>query len=86
MSVSIKLSSDLIDAARAEKALFDRSIGKQVEHWANIGKAFEAIPETNMHRIRDVLCGRFDAANLSDKEAAIFVCLLEDALGDLVAI
>jgi hypothetical protein len=36
---SIRLDSALIDAARSEGAIQKRSISKQIEHWAEVGKS-----------------------------------------------
>ncbi|MFM2287710.1 MAG: hypothetical protein RL684_853 [Pseudomonadota bacterium] len=69
---SIKLSTNLVDAARADAAVFHRSIGGQVEHWANIGRAIEASPGYTLDRVRAALAGEFDAELLTVEERAFF--------------
>ncbi|MEO7128699.1 MAG: hypothetical protein ABI040_07530 [Rhodoferax sp.] len=77
---SIKLPSDLVNAARVDAATFSRSIGGQVEHWANIGRAIEATPGFTTDRIRAALNGRLDAADLSGDEMMMFDDLLGAAM------
>lgn len=69
---SIKLPTELVEAARADAALFSRSVGGQVEHWANIGRAIESAPGFTLDRVRGALAGRFDASLLTDEEAMMF--------------
>ncbi len=69
---SIKLPTELVDAARSDAALFSRSIGGQVEHWANIGRAIESAQGFTLDRVRGALAGRFDASLLTDDEAVLF--------------
>lgn len=73
---SIKLPVDLIDAARQDAGVFSRSIGGQVEHWARIGQALEAVPGYSVDRVRAALEGRFDSAALCDDELRIMDDLL----------
>jgi len=42
-AVAIKVSADLADSARKEAAEADRSLTGQIEHWAKLGRAAEAI-------------------------------------------
>lgn len=65
---SIKLPADLVEDARIEGALFSRSISGQVEHWARLGQALEAMPGFPLSRVRAALEGRVDEAALSDDE------------------
>lgn len=39
MGMPVKLSDDLVRAARAEAKAADRSITAQIEHWAKLGRA-----------------------------------------------
>ncbi len=47
MSSPVKLSDELVRAARATAAAADRSIAGQVEHWAGLGRAVEAYLRTS---------------------------------------
>lgn len=45
MGMPVKLSDDLVRAARAQAEATDRSITSQIEHWAKLGRAVEiALP------------------------------------------
>jgi hypothetical protein len=72
---SIKLPTDLIEDARRDAAVFHRSIGGQVEHWARIGRAFEKIPGYTLDRVRAALDNQLDPGVLSADEWAIFADL-----------
>lgn len=41
--IAVKLSSDLAEAARLEASEANRSMTGQIEHWAKLGRAAEAI-------------------------------------------
>lgn len=41
MSTSIRLSDELVAAARRQAGLFHRSPPQQIEHWAAIGRVME---------------------------------------------
>ena len=69
---SIKLSVDLVDQARVDAGVFQRSIGGQVEHWARLGQAFEQVPGYTLDRVRAALEGRFNPDDLSEDEFAIY--------------
>jgi hypothetical protein len=81
---SIKLSTPLVDAARTDAALFHRSIGGQVEHWAKLGRAMESAPGFTTERIRAALAGEYDAMLLSGDETVIFDDLLGEAMGSVM--
>lgn len=78
---SIKVSSTLLETARAEAALFHRSAGGQLEHWARVGRAIEASPDFDYARVRAALSGQLDAAALSAEERALFL----DGFGEALA-
>lgn len=43
MGMPVKLSDELVAAARKEAASTDRSITGQIEHWAKIGRSVETV-------------------------------------------
>ncbi len=43
MGTPLKVSDDLVTAARREASATERSITAQVEHWAKIGRSVEAV-------------------------------------------
>ena len=57
MSVTLKLSDELIDLAKPHAAAKHRSIPKQIEYWARLGKVVEDNPELPLQFIQDTLLG-----------------------------
>jgi hypothetical protein len=79
---TVKLPAQLVDLARAEAAVFSRSISGQLEHWARIGRAMENAPGFTLDRARAAIEGRLDPALLSDEECRYYYDLLGDALAN----
>ena len=50
----VKLSDQLINDARPYATAMHRSIPKQIEHWARLGKAAEENPDMPISMIQDV--------------------------------
>lgn len=65
---SVKLKADLVDDARKEAELFNRSLGGQIEHWARVGRALEGAPQFSTERVRATLMGRLKMEELSAAE------------------
>lgn len=61
MSVALKLSDDLIALAKPHAAAKHRSIPKQIEYWARLGKSVEDNPELPFQFIQDTLLGLEEA-------------------------
>ena len=55
MATALKLSDELVAIARPRAAAEHRSIPKQIEHWARLGKAVEDNPELPVQFIKDTL-------------------------------
>lgn len=55
MATALKLSDELIEIAKPHAAAQHRSIPKQIEHWARLGKAVEDNPELPVQFIKDSL-------------------------------
>ncbi|GAA0580699.1 TA system antitoxin ParD family protein [Caenispirillum bisanense] len=58
MPTALKLSTDLVDAARPHAAALHRSVSKQIEHWARLGKAAEENPDLPGSFIQDILLAK----------------------------
>jgi len=58
MSTAVKISEDLLNAARLYAKVQHRSVAKQVEYWAQIGKIAEDNPDLPLSFIQDILQGR----------------------------
>ena len=55
MAVALKLSDDLVADAKAIAAAEHRSVPKQIEYWARIGKAVLENPELPLRLIQDTM-------------------------------
>jgi hypothetical protein len=57
MAVAMKLSDELVNAAKPYATAMQRSVPKQIEYWARIGKAAEDNPDLPLGFIVDTLVG-----------------------------
>jgi hypothetical protein len=73
MSSAVKLSDELVEAARAESAVWSRSMTEQVEHWARIGRAIERSGAFSQERVRSALRGEtaYDALTSEERVAVL---------------
>ena len=55
MSTTLKLSDDLIEIAKPHAAAEHRSVPKQIEYWARLGKAIDDHPDLPLQFIKDTL-------------------------------
>jgi hypothetical protein len=55
MATALKLSDELIDLAKPHATAQHRSVPKQIEYWARLGKAVEDNPELPIQFIKDTL-------------------------------
>jgi hypothetical protein len=62
-SRAIKLSKDIINEAHKYAAVFSRSVPKQIEHWAKIGRIAEENPDLPYNFIKDILVSLEKAKN-----------------------
>jgi hypothetical protein len=63
MSQSVRLSDELVEAAKAKAKLFYRSPPQQIEHWAAIGRVLEpALSYPALERLAEVGAADVDAA------------------------
>ncbi|WP_423681802.1 TA system antitoxin ParD family protein [Undibacterium sp. WLHG33] len=61
MGVVVKLSDELISLAQPYATVGHRSIPKQIEYWARLGKAAEDNPDLPVAFIRDVMLSEAEA-------------------------
>ncbi len=52
---TVKLSDDFINDAKATAIAMHRSVPKQIEHWARLGKIAEENPDLPIGFVKDVL-------------------------------
>lgn len=55
MAMTVKLSDEVLEEAKRYASVFSRSVPKQIEHWARVGRIAEENPELNYHMIMDIL-------------------------------
>ena len=67
MAIAIKVSDELVNDAKPYAAAEHRSVTKQIEYWARIGKAVTDNPELPVAIVREILLARQE--RLSDQAA-----------------
>jgi len=55
--IAVRLSEDIASSARAKAPANSRSVSKQIEHWAKIGKIAEENPDLPYEFIKGALEG-----------------------------
>ncbi len=78
---TVRLNSELIDAARDEADLLHRSLGGQIEHWARLGRAIEDVG-LPLKRVREALDGSLKIEALSRVEQDQLFDLLGGRFGN----
>lgn len=58
MSITIKLSDELINEARLYAEAYSHSAPKQIEYWSKIGKIAEENPDLSYNFIKDMLLAK----------------------------
>jgi hypothetical protein len=71
MSTALKVSDELVELARPHAAAEHRSIPKQIEHWARLGKLVEENPDMPLQFIKDTLLS-IEEANIGQRSAYRF--------------
>lgn len=61
MAVAMKLSDALVEDAKTVAAAEHRSVPKQIEYWARIGKAVLDNPDMPLQVIQDTMLSREEA-------------------------
>lgn len=79
-TATIKIPSALLEAARDEAALQDRSISGQVSHWMRIGRAIERSDRFSFDQVRDVLAGEQSPDALTADEQTAWFALIDEQI------
>lgn len=58
MSISVRISNDLYDAARSAARAEFRSVPQQIEFWARLGRAAYDNPDLPIEFVRDILMSK----------------------------
>jgi ParD-like antitoxin of type II bacterial toxin-antitoxin system len=60
MGIAVNLDNDLVRIARSYSGAESRSVPKQIEHWAKIGRIAEENPDLNYKAVKVILLGLED--------------------------
>ena len=60
MGITVNLDKELVSSARAYSQVQSRSVPKQIEHWAKIGRLVEENPDLSYRVIQSILLGLED--------------------------
>lgn len=61
MSIALKLPDDLVEMAKPHAAAGHRTVPKQIEYWARLGKLVEENPGLPLQFIKDILLAAEEA-------------------------
>jgi hypothetical protein len=60
MGIAVNLDQELVSIARSYSGAESRSVPKQIEHWAKIGRIAEENPDLSYSAIKKILLGLED--------------------------
>jgi len=60
---TVKLSDQLVNEAKRYAAVYSRSVPKQIEHWARMGKIAQENPDLSYEFIEQLLIARQEVAD-----------------------
>jgi hypothetical protein len=63
MGTAVRISHDIVSAAKKYSRIDHRSITGQIEHWARIGKCAEENPDLPYNLIKEILIGIAESEN-----------------------
>lgn len=62
----VRISTDILGLARETGETSGRTAAGQLEHWATLGRLFEAMPTTTVARARKLVEGELDPSEITD--------------------
>jgi hypothetical protein len=57
MATAVRISEELVDEAKRFGRIDHRSLARQIEHWARLGKCAEENPDLPYSLIKEILIG-----------------------------
>ena len=57
MSLAVRISTKLVDEAKIQSKVENRSLTGQIEYWAKIGKIAEENPDLSYNLLKEILVG-----------------------------
>jgi len=82
MAKTVKLNDDIVDFARQEAELQDRSLGAQIAHWVRIGRAVETSGKLDHSKISAILVGEMQTRELTRAEKSVWLDRFTDLMGE----
>ncbi len=82
MAKTVKLNDELVDFARQEAVLQDRSLGAQVSHWVRIGRAVETSGKLDHAKISAALAGEMQTRELTPEEKSVWMDHFTNLMGE----
>jgi hypothetical protein len=80
-----RVDGELFDAAKSVGAVNSRSAAQQINHWARIGREFEASGRVSQRDIERVLAGDGSYDTLGEREQAIVRASWDEQVADRIA-
>jgi hypothetical protein len=80
-----RVDGDLFDAAKSVGAVNSRSAAQQINHWARIGREFEASGRVSQRDVERVLAGDGSYDALGEREQAIVRAEWDEQVAERVA-
>jgi hypothetical protein len=80
-----RVDGDLFAAAKVSAALHSRSAAQQIDHWARIGREFEASASVTHRDVEAVLAGNGSYDALQEREQAIVRATWDEHLAERLA-
>jgi hypothetical protein len=80
-----RVDGDLFAAAKASASLHSRSAAQQIDHWARIGREFEASASVSHRDVEAVLAGKGSYDALQEREQAIVRATWDERLSERLA-
>lgn len=77
---TIKIQTPLLEDARRNADVFNRSVGGQIEHWARLGRAIEQAPGFDYRHITQALNAKRAPASLIAEEQEVYFDQFAEAM------
>jgi hypothetical protein len=80
-----RVDGDLFDAAKSVAAVNSRSAAQQINHWARIGREFEASGQVSQRDVERVLAGDGSYDELSERAQAVVRADWDEQIAERIA-
>src|SRR5690349_13964009 len=84
-SMPTRVDGDLFDAAKSVGAVNSRSAAQQINHWARIGREFEASGRISLRDIERVLAGDASYDDIGDPAQAVVRATWDQRIAERIA-